>query len=305
MEKKWLNKYPKGIPAEVDVKEFSSVVELFQHGVEKYGHKPAFANMGRVFSYAEMDEKSRALAAFLQQDLGLQKGERVAIMMPNLLQYPVSIFAVLRAGLIVVNVNPLYTHRELQYQLNDSGASVIVILENFAHVLADILPNTVIKKVIITRLGDLLSYPKSVLINVAVKYLKRMVPRFYIQDAIDFNQALATGGSREYKQREVTGEDVAFLQYTAGTTGVSKGAMLTHRNIVANVVQASAWIAPFVKEGSEVIITALPLYHIFSLTANCLLFLNLGGLNYLITNPRDMKGFVRVDTPVNDLCQRE
>ena len=292
MEHVWLKSYPPGVDPEIDVSEFSSIVAVFESTVSRFRDKPAFANMGRNLTYSELERQSRDFAAFLGDELKLKKGDRVAIMMPNLLQYPVALFGVLRAGLIVVNTNPLYTSRELKHQLSDSGASAIVILDNFAHILEKVLPETSVKTVITTSIGDLLAFPKSALVNFVVKYVKRMVPRYNIPGAIAFESALSTGSKCNFAGVKLTHEDIAFLQYTGGTTGVAKGAMLTHGNIVTNMQQASAWIAPFLEDGKEVAITALPLYHIFALTANCLLLMKLGGLNYLITNPRDMKGFV-------------
>lgn len=293
MDKPWLSSYPQGIPAEIDVDEYESVAQVFERAAERFADRPAFRNFGTTLTYAEMEEKSRAFAAFLQHEVGLEKGDRVAIMMPNLLQNPVAIFGVLRAGLTVVNTNPLYTPRELAHQLEDSGALAIVIVENFAHVLAAVLPETRVKTVITTRMGDLLDFPKSLLLNLVVKHVKKMVPPFHIPSAIGFKQALARGARHELRRVDVGHDDLAFLQYTGGTTGVAKGAMLTNRNLVANMQQASAWLANATEEGREIIITALPLYHIFSLTANCLVYMKLGALNYLITNPRDLPGFVK------------
>jgi long-chain acyl-CoA synthetase len=289
----WLDAYPKGVPAEVDVREYNSVVEVLERSIQRFRNRPAFANMGAVLSYGELDRKTRDFAAFLQQELGLGKGVRVAIMMPNLLQYPVALFGALRAGLVVTNINPLYTPRELQHQLVDSGASVIVILENFCHVLAKVLPQTQVDTIITTRIGDLLRFPKSVLANFVVQHVKKMVPPYDLPDTIDFRQALTQGAKQPLTPVALEREDIAFLQYTAGTTGVAKGVILTHGNIVANLLQATAWIGPYIEEGREVIVTPLPLYHIFSLTANCLMYMKIGGLIYLITNPRDFKGFVR------------
>ncbi len=292
VEKIWLKSYSEGIPAEIDVNEYDSVVEIFERSVSRFSNLPAFANMGKELSYAELDQKSRDFAAFLQQETGLKKGERVAIMMPNLLQYPVAIFGILRAGFTVTNVNPLYTPRELKHQLVDSGATAIVIVENFCHSLAEILSDTKIKTIITTRIGDFLGFPKSALINFVVKRVKHMVPSYHLPDTIDFNKALKIGAQKKLEPPVIDREDIAFLQYTAGTTGVAKGVLLTHANIVSNLQQVSPWLAPFVEEGKETIITPLPLYHIFSLTANCLYYMKIGGLIYLITNPRDFKGFV-------------
>lgn len=288
----WLQSYPEGVPAEIDVNEYTSVVDIFERSVSRFSELPAFANMGSELSYAELDRKTRDFAAFLQQEIGLEKGERVAIMMPNLLQYPVAIFGILRAGLTVTNVNPLYTPRELKHQLVDSGASAIIIVENFCHSLAEVITDTKINAVITTRIGDLLSFPKSALVNFAVKHVKRMVPSYYLPDTVDFNRALKIGARKAFQPPVIDRDDIAFLQYTAGTTGVAKGVLLSHNNIIANLQQASAWLAPFTEEGKETIITPLPLYHIFSLTANCLFYMKIGGRIYLITNPRDFKGFV-------------
>lgn len=291
-ERIWLASYPAGIPAEVDVRAFSSINDVLARSVERFRARPAFANMGVTLTYGELDARTREFAAFLQQQVGLKAGERLAIMMPNVLQYPIAIFGALRAGLIVTNINPLYTPRELRHQLVDSGASAIVVLENFGHVLAEVIAETRVKTVITTRIGDLLGFPKGALVNFVVKHVKRMVKPFRLPGAIDLREALRLGAQLELKPVVVTLDDIAFLQYTAGTTGVAKGVVLTHGNIVANLQQASAWVAPFLKEGEEVVVTPLPLYHIFSLTANCLLFMKIGGLIYLITNPRDFKRFV-------------
>jgi len=293
MEKIWLKSYPKNIPAEVDVDAYRSVVEVFEKSVARFSDKPAYRNFGTTLTYQQLDEATRSLAAYLQQRLGLKKGDRVAIMMPNLLQDAISIFAVLRAGLIVVNTNPLYTARELRHQLKDSGAKAIIILENFASVLQDVIGDTDIEHIILTRMGDCLAFPKSAIINFVVKRIKKMVPPFNLPGAIPFKQALADGADLSLQKVELDHDDTAFLQYTGGTTGIAKGAILTHGNIVANMQQAHAWIESMVEDGKEIIITALPLYHIFSLTANCLVFMKIGAMNYLITNPRDMKNFVK------------
>lgn len=292
MEKIWLKQYPPGVPAEIDLNEFASLRDILETSCRRFASQPAFSNMGVALSYAELDRQSRQFGAWLQHELGLAKGERVAIMMPNLLQYPVALFGALRAGLTVVNVNPLYTARELEHQLKDSGATVIVILENFAATLEKVLARTAVKTVITTRIGDLLGFPKSLVVNLVVKYVKRMVPAWHIPGTIDFRVAMGYAG-KPLEERPLDHDDVAFLQYTGGTTGVAKGAVLTHGNIVANLQQASAWIKPKTEEGREVIITALPLYHIFSLTANCLTFMKIGGHNVLITNPRDLETFVK------------
>ncbi len=293
MEKIWLKRYPPGVPAEINPDEYNSLVEIFEQSCKKFSDRGAFANMGYAMSFAELEARTRAFAAYLQKELGLQKGDRVAIMLPNLLQYPVTLFGILRAGLTAVNVNPLYTPRELQHQMNDAGAQTIVIVANFAHVLAEVIAKTNIKNVIVTEVGDLLSFPKSLIVNFVIKYLKRMVPAYALPGAVSFKTALSKGQKLTLEPVPVTGEDLAFLQYTGGTTGVAKGAMLTHRNMVANVQQVSAYVVSEIQEGKEIIITALPLYHIFCLTVNCLTFMKFGGLNVLITNPRDIPGLVK------------
>ena len=293
MEKIWLREYSPGVPAEADLNEFSSLKDILEKSCQRFSDLPAYSNMGVTLRYRDIDRLSRAFGAWLQQTLGLGKGERVALMMPNVLQYPVALFGVLRAGLIVVNVNPLYTPRELEHQLKDSGATVIVILENFAHTLQEVLDRTPVKTVITTQLGDLFPFPKRPLVNFVVKRVKKMVPAWSIPGAIPFRQVLSEGAGKTLADVPLDHEDLAFLQYTGGTTGVSKGAMLTHGNLVANLQQASAWLSPVSKPAEEIVITALPLYHIFSLTANCLTFMRVGGHNILITNPRDMPGFVK------------
>ncbi|MBL8298776.1 MAG: long-chain-fatty-acid--CoA ligase [Rhodanobacteraceae bacterium] len=292
-QRPWLANYPSGVPAEIDHSEFSSVVAVLESTCERFRSRPAFANMGRQLSYDDLDRLSRQFAAFLSGELGLQRGDRIALMMPNVLQYPIAIFGALRAGLTVVNTNPMYTPRELKHQLVDSGAAAIVVLDNFAATVAEVLPETPVKHVITTGLGDLLSFPKSLIMNLVVKYIKKLVPPYHIERQIRFSDALARGAQQTFRRVELSHDDIAFLQYTGGTTGVAKGAMLTHGNLVANMQQASSWIGVNAKLGEEVIITALPLYHIFALTANGLVFMKFGGLNYLITNPRDMPGFVK------------
>lgn len=293
MKKVWLNCYPADVPAEINPDRYHSLVDLFQQSCTRYADQPAFTNMGEVMTFRKLEERSRAFAAWLQQGLGLQKGDRVALMMPNLLQYPVALFGILRAGMIVVNVNPLYTPRELEHQLNDSGASAIVIVSNFAHTLEKVVDKTQVKHVILTRMGDQLSTAKGTLVNFVVKYVKRLVPKYHLPDAISFRSALHNGYRMQYIKPEVTPDDLAFLQYTGGTTGVAKGAMLTHRNMLANLEQVLGTYGPLLHRGKELVITALPLYHIFALTMNCLLFIELGGQNVLITNPRDIPGLVK------------
>ncbi len=292
-ERPWLAHYPPGVPATIDLSEFGSLAEVLETACERFRHRPAFTNMGKTLSYAQIDRASRDFASFLLNELGLEKGDRVAVMLPNVLQYPVAVFGVLRAGLTVVNTNPLYTSRELRHQLRDSGAKVIVVLDNFAATVAEVLPDTHCKHVITTSLGDMLGMPKAALVNFVVRRIKKLVPPYSVPGAIRLKQALAIGARTSLPKVDVTQEDLAFLQYTGGTTGLAKGAMLTHRNMVANMLQASAWLSGTIREGEEVIITAIPLYHIFALTANCLVFMKFGGLNCLITNPRDLPGFVK------------
>ncbi|ERE06563.1 long-chain-fatty-acid--CoA ligase [Pseudogulbenkiania ferrooxidans] len=293
MDKVWLKNYQPGVAHEIDINQFQSVTEVFDRSVKKFSGRPAMACMDKVLSYAELDALSGRFASFLQHRLGLKKGDRVALMMPNLLQYPIAVFGTLRAGGAVVNVNPLYTPRELEHQLKDSGAETIVILENFAGVLEQVLPRTQVKNVVIASIGEMLGVFKGALVNFVVRKVKKMVPPWHIPNHIRFNDALSIGSAKPYDKVALTHDDIAFLQYTGGTTGVAKGAVLLHRNIVANMLQASAWVGTLVREGQEVIVTALPLYHIFSLTANLMVFTEIGALNVLITNPRDIPGFVK------------
>jgi long-chain acyl-CoA synthetase len=293
MDKVWLKSYPPGMPETIDIDAYQSVAEVFDQAAAKYGDSPAFTNLGTTLSYADMDRLTNNLASYLQRLPNMRKGDRVAIMMPNVLQNPIAIFAVLRAGFTVVNTNPLYTTRELKHQLSDSGAKAIIVMENFCHVLQEVIDETPIQHVITTQLGDMLKFPKSLIVNLVVKYVKKMVPEFSLPRSTSFKAALKIGTQKSYDAVECSHQDIAFLQYTGGTTGVAKGAMLTHRNMIANMQQASAWIKDQVEESKETIITALPLYHIFSLTANCLTFMKVGAQNYLITNPRDMPNFVK------------
>ncbi len=293
MEKIWLKEYPKGVPAEIDRNQYASLKAIFEDSCRRYAGLPAYSNLGATLDYANLERLSRRFGAYLQKTAGLKQGDRVAIMMPNLLQYPVALFGILRCGMVAVNVNPLYTARELEHQLQDSGARVIVIVENFAATLQEALPHVDVKTIVTTQIGDLLPFPKRTLVNFVVKRVKKMVPAWRIPGAASFRAALAQGAAQTLDEVIVNHEDIAFLQYTGGTTGVAKGAVLTHGNMVANVLQASAWLGAYLKSGQEVIITALPLYHIFSLTANCLTFMQIGGHNVLITNPRDMPGFVK------------
>ena len=291
-DRPWLSNYPEGVPAEIDLDEFPSIVALLDKCFDRFRHRPAFTNMGKTISYGEMDQLSRQFAAFLIHELKCVKGDRIAMMMPNVLQYPIAICSALRAGLIVVNTNPMYTARELRHQLVDSGAKAILVLDNFAHTVASVCKETPVRHVLTTGIGDMLGFPKSLITNLVVRHVKKMVPSFHLPDAIRFRDALKRGSGKSVPRADVAADDIAFLQYTGGTTGVAKGAMLTHRNMIANMQQASAWLGTSMKEGEEVIITALPLYHIFALTANCLTFMKFGGHNHLITNPRDMPGFV-------------
>jgi long-chain acyl-CoA synthetase len=290
-EKIWLKEYPAGVPAEIDASRYTSIPDLVENICRKFAGKPAFHNFGYSMSYAELDRHSRDFAAFLQSLPGMNKGQRVAIMSPNLLQYPVALVGILRAGMTVVNVNPLYTPRELEHQLKDSGAKAIVIVENFASTLQQVIAKTQVEHVVTTQLGDLLPLPKRWIVNFVVKTVKKMVPDWRIDGAVPLRTALARGTGEQLKPVSLTHGDIAFLQYTGGTTGLSKGAMLTHRNILANIEQAGAWIGGNLKEGEEIVISPLPMYHIFCLTTT-LYFMTLGVVNVLITNPRDLPAFV-------------
>jgi len=292
VERVWLNQYPPGVPTDIDPDQYPSLNAMFEEACAAYGNLPAYQNFGAILTYAQLDALSRAFAAWLQKKSGLVAGDRVALMMPNVLQYPVALFGILRAGMVVVNVNALYTARELEHQLKDSGAKAIVIVENFAHILQQVLPHTELKQVLVTRIGDLLGFPRGALVNLVLR-LRKQVPPWRMPGAITLKSALGGGLGLKLALPEVGSQDIAFLQYTGGTTGVAKAAVLTHRNMVANVLQASAWIRPALQPGPQrITITALPLYHIFSLTANCLLFARLGAKNVLITNPRDFPRFV-------------
>jgi long-chain acyl-CoA synthetase len=293
IERPWLASYPANVPAQVNVDEFPSIVSVLEQACERFRHNPAFTNYGTTLTYDDIDRLSARFASYLLGELKLKKGDRVALMMPNVLQYPIAIFGVLRAGLTVVNTNPMYTARELRHQLSDSGAKAIVVMEMFADVVAEVIADTPVRHVITTCIGDLLSFPKGAVMNFVLRHVKKAIPEYQLPGAVGFRQALELGEARALPEVDIRSEDVAFLQYTGGTTGVAKGAMLTHRNLVANMQQASAWIGKDCVVGGEIIITALPLYHIFALTSNCLVFMKFGGLNYLVTNPRDMKGFVR------------
>ena len=293
MEKIWLKHYPEGVKDNIDTSAFSSLADVLEKSCEKYSDRNAFVHMDTTLSYAEVEAKSRDFASFLQNDLGLEKGRRLAIMMPNCLQYVIALFGALRAGLVVVNVNPLYTARELEHQLTDSGAETIIVMENFAATLEKIYDTVPITTVITTQLGDLLSGLKGPITNFVVKRVKKMVPPWDLPDNIDFRSALASGGKQAFSPVELNHDDLAFLQYTGGTTGPAKGAMLSHGNLVANVLQCHMWFGQHIEDEGEIIITALPMYHVFALTVNTLIFFTLGGKNVLITNPRDMPGFVK------------
>ena len=295
MERIWLKQYPAGVPADIDVTQYASLVELLEESFAKFSDRKAFICMDKSISYRDLDEMSQALGAYLQSK-GLQKGARVALMMPNVLQYPISTAAVLRAGYAVVNVNPLYTPRELEHQLKDSGAEAVIVLENFATTVQQVLAKTAVKHVIVGSMGDLLGL-KGMIVNLVVRRVKKMVPAYSIPGAVSFNDAVAAGRGMKLNKPKLTADDVAFLQYTGGTTGVSKGATLLHRNILANVLQNDAWLQPALKKppivDNMIIVCALPLYHVFALTACYLLGLRAGGTNLLIPNPRDMAGFVK------------
>ena len=289
----WHQQYPKGVPHQVDVENYSSITDLVTTNVRKFSNQPAFTNMGITLSFAEVDRLSDYFANYLTHKCGLKKGDRIAIQLPNTLQFPVAMFGAIKAGLIVVNTNPLYTEREMEHQFKDSGAKAIVILANFAFQLEKIIHNTQIEHVMVTELGDLFPTFKRILINGAVKYIKKMVPKYKLPKARSFITCLEEGKQFDYKPVETSRADIAFLQYTGGTTGVAKGAMLTHGNIIANMTQVFAWLGPRLNEGEEVILTPLPLYHIFSLSVNCLALMAYGAHNILITNPRDIPDFIK------------
>ena len=294
MQKPWLDSYPENIPHDITFDKHNSLSGLFKESVAEFGPRPAFTNMGKSISYQQLDKLSRDFAAWLQHSAGLQKGDRIAVMMPNLLQYPVVVFGALRAGLVVVNTNPLYTDRELQHQLEDSQAKAIVVVEAFAHTLADVIDQTEVETVITTRFGDMLGFPKEHVVNFVIKNVKKMVPPFSLPTAHSFKTALKQGASLPDATEDCNHDDIAFLQYTGGTTGVAKGAKLTHGNMLANTTQALAWLNTVeLERGKELIVTALPLYHIFALTANCMTFMCVGAQNLLITNPRDIPAFVK------------
>ncbi|MBP9707407.1 MAG: AMP-binding protein [Oligoflexales bacterium] len=297
MDKIWLKSYPKGVPAEVNVNEYKHLADLIETNMLKYADRPAYSNMGSSISFAELDRQSAQFAGFFQNQLGLKKGDRIAIMMPNLLQYPVVLFAAIRAGLCVANVNPLYTPRELKYQLQDCGAKAIVVLDNFAHVLEKVIADTPIESVILTKVGDMLKFPVSVIANIVTRYVKKMVPAFSLPKVQVHHFKNILGNSAfpaSFKKPSIASSDLVFLQYTGGTTGVSKGAMISHANICANISQAYAWFMPSIDVNvRQIVITPLPLYHMFALMANCLVFTTVGGENVLITNPRDIPGLIK------------
>jgi long-chain acyl-CoA synthetase len=292
MNRFWLKSYPPGVPAEIDPSRLRSLAELLRQACTSYRDRPAYEQMGRTMTFAQLDELTRDFAAWLQ-GAGMVKGDRIAIMLPNTLQYPIALFGALRAGLVVVNTNPLYTSRELQHQLEDSGATAILVLENFAHVVQEVAPHTQLKKVLVTAAGDFLGFPKSWIVNYVVRHRRKQVPEWHIPGAVDFRDAVQAGRKLPLNPVDVGPEDIAFLQYTGGTTGVAKGAMLTHGNVSSNVLQAEAWVAGRFAPGAGVLITAIPLYHVFALTANCLLFAHLGWKNVLIINARDFPALVK------------
>ena len=292
MEKLWLNSYEQGVNAEIDITQYSSISDVFRQSVEKFAHQPAFQNMGKTLTYAEVGKLAQDFASYLQNVLKLPRGERVAIMLPNLLQYPIALFGILQAGLVAVNTNPLYTPRELEHQLKDSGATTIIVLENFASTLELVLPRTQIKHVIVASVGEMFGFFKGTLMNFVLRKIKKMVPEYRISGAIPFQTTLKEGAAHTFRPVTLTREDTALLQYTGGTTGVAKGAVLSHGNICANMLQAKEWIKNQLREGKETVIAALPLYHIFALTVNLMIFTNAGSKIILITNPRDMKGFI-------------
>ncbi|WP_417252218.1 AMP-binding protein [Castellaniella sp.] len=294
MEPIWLKHYPEGVPADItdQADAYESLVDMFEESCRKYGNNTAYISMGVSLSYAQTHQKAQAFAAWLQSQ-GVGQGDRVALMMPNLLQYPVCLFGTLMAGAVVVNTNPLYTPHELHHQLTDSGATTVVVAENFAHTLQEAMPGTDVQRVVVTSLGEMLGFPKALLTDLVVRYVKKLVPAWTIPNAVRLRDALAAGARANYQRPTLTAKNLAALQYTGGTTGVAKGAMLSHGNLVANVCQAHSWVKPFCQGERECIVTALPLYHIFALTANCLTFMKLGASNLLIVNPRDIPGFIK------------
>jgi len=293
MNKVWLKNYPTGVPAEINPNEYPSLTELLESSCRRFAELDAFTSLGRTLTYAEFDRHARDCAAWLQQSAKLQRGDRIAIMLPNVLQYPIALFGALRAGLTIVNTNPLYTARELEHQLTDSGAKAILILENFAHTLEEVIERTQLEHVIVTGVGDRLGWPKSTIVNLLLRHVRKQVPRWELPGALRFNDVLEQGTFLPFEPVATTHEDIAFLQYTGGTTGVAKGAMLTHRNMIANVLQAGAWLGTQSQLGRDTVITPLPLYHIFALTGNLMVFIKLGAQNVLIANARDFPAFVK------------
>ena len=289
----WKDKYPVGVAAEINPDQYPNILAVLKESCQRFADKPAFSNLGKTLTYGEIYQLSGDFAAYLQQHTDLKPGDRIAVQLPNVLQYPVVVFGAMRAGLVVVNTNPLYTAREMEHQFNDSGAKALICLANMAHLAEQVVPKTGVKTVLVTEVGDMLPTFKRLLVNFVIKHVKKMVPAYNLPHAIKLNDALAKGRGQSFNEAKPSNGDIAVLQYTGGTTGVAKGAMLTHRNLVANMQQAGVWVGTGLDYGNEVIITALPLYHIFALTANCLVFMKLGGLNHLITNPRDMPGFVK------------
>lgn len=294
MSKPWYKVYSKKTAHEVNPDVYSSISDIFDESIAQYKDKIAYRNMGVDLTFNELNELSAQFATYLQKHCGLKKGDRIAIQMPNTLQYPVVLFGALRAGLIVVNTNPLYTTREMKFQFIDSGVKAIVILANFAHLLDEVIADTQIKHVVVTELGDMFGFPKRLIVNTVVKYVKKMVPAYKLPGHLGFFEALDLGEKADFVKPQMKNEDIAFLQYTGGTTGVSKGAVLTHRNIIANMLQIREWMKALLTDGEEIIVTALPLYHIFSLTVNCLGFLRNGGTNLLVTNPKDIPAFIKL-----------
>ncbi|QIZ76744.1 long-chain-fatty-acid--CoA ligase FadD [Ferrimonas lipolytica] len=292
MEKLWLDSYPAGVPAEINPDQYGNLLELFETSFREYADQVAFINMGAVLTYRRVEEQSRAFAAYLQDELHLQPGDRVALMMPNLLQYPIALMGILRAGMVAVNVNPLYTPPELKHQLCDSGAVAIIAVTNFGSSLQQVVAETPVKHVILTKIGDQLSGPKRTLVNFVVKYVKKMVPKYHLPNAVSMRKVLARGRHMQYIKPNTSGDDIAFLQYTGGTTGVAKGAMLTHRSVIANMQQSDAFFGPILLPGKELVVTPLPLYHVFANTVNLLLFMKKGAQNLMITNPRDIEAFI-------------
>lgn len=293
MEKIWLKSYPKGVNTTIDISKYNSILDVFNEAVSRYNNSPCFTNMGHTLNFNEIDVQSDYFASYLVNVCRLKKGDRIALQMPNVLQYPIAIFGAMKAGLIIVNTNPLYTDREMEHQFKDANVKALVILSNFAHLLQKIINHTDIQHVIITNVGDMLPFPKRVIVNAVVKYVKKMVPDYKLQHTTSFLDALELGKGKSFDPAKATLDDIAFLQYTGGTTGVAKGAMLTHRNIVSNMLQTFEWLSPLLKRGEEIVLTPLPLYHIFSLTVNCMTLMAYGAHNILITNPRDIPDFIK------------